>query len=74
MAISKNVIFSLKNFPLPFDSRVSDKENISSLNMYFFHPDCFSLFLTHLFIILAIFYSFPQLSMLAQTVKAQKVV
>lgn len=74
-SFNKTVIFSLKNFPLPFDYRVSGKKNTSSLNMFFVsHPDRFSLFLTRLFIILALVYPFPQLSMLAQTVEALKVV
>lgn len=58
----------IKNFPPLSDFRVSGKENISSLNIcFFFHPDCFSLFLTRLFITLALVYPFSQLSTLAQS-------
>lgn len=75
MPTSVNENVSLKNFPLPFDYRgVWQGKHFFSTCFFFFYPDCFSLFLTRLFIILALVYPFLQLSMLAQTVKALKVV
>lgn len=54
-SFNENVIYSLSSFLFPpFHYRISGSENISSLNSFFFLPDCFSLFLTRLFIILAL--------------------